>query len=450
MTAIAAKFRDFFSDLWLNIELMFTRKPKKSAEETTQTLSPEAAAPTAPTAPGIMPVSNEAPTNTAVTELLHMQKEADKKKEMVKKAKLPFALRHLKFSYRSRLYFYDELATLVGSGVPLVDSLSLIQAQEKNKTIKKLYAEMIHEINAGLSLAEAMEKFPHIFPKMQSALVEAAEASGNLKEVLTELVEEMEAGQDFKKKITGAMVYPIILVFLALTLVAGMMTFVIPKIAAMYDQANVKLPALTQAVIDISDFVVNYWAHLIISIFVGVTALILLFTKIRPGKLLWESFIGSLPVVGRISRQKNIMTIASNMAMLMRSGVLITEAFAITRNTVGNLHYQKALDEIRQGVVMGKEVSQMMGLEDIRAQKFKEHPLFPLQMAQLMHIGETTGRIADMLFKVKKNNHKSIDYTLKNISTLIEPVMIFVVAALVGSILMAVMLPFFYIGSTIS
>jgi len=155
-------------------------------------------------------------------------------------------------------------------------------------------------------------------------------------------------------------------------------------------------------------------------------------------------------VAGRISKEKNIMMISANMAMLMKSGVLITDAFAITKNTISNLHYQKALEEIRRGVVMGKEVSQMMGLIDIKAQKFKEHKLFPLQMAQLIHIGEKTGNIANMLEKVKKNYHKSIDYTLQNISTLVEPLMIFMVAALVGTILMAVMLPFFYIGSTIS
>lgn len=285
---------------------------------------------------------------------------------------------------------------------------------------------------------------------MQSALVEAAEASGNLKDVLTELVEEMEASQDFLKKVTGAMVYPVILLFLAITLVAAMMIFVIPKIAGMYEQANVKLPALTQTVINISNFVSAKWPILLVAIVIISILLYLFFAKLRFGKMMGEQIISMIPLVGRINKEKNIMIIASNMGMLMRSGVLITDAFAITKNTVGNLHYQKALDEIREGVVMGKEVSQMMGLEDIKAQKFKEHKLFPLQMAQLIHIGETTGTIANMLFKIKNNYHKSIDYTLKNISTMVEPLMIFVVAALVGSILMAVMLPFFYIGSTIS
>jgi len=426
---------------------MFSRKPKgkKEIKETPVAHAPEAAA-------GVMPVSTGAPkAGTGMSQIMDMRaKHAKEKQERIKNARFSFGLKHLKLSKNARLAFYDQMSTLVGSGVPLIDSLSIIQAQERNKNVKKLYAEMIHEINGGLSLAESMELFPHIFPKMQSALVEAAEASGNLKEVLAELVEEMEASQDFLKKVTGAMVYPLILIFLALFLVTGMMVFVIPKIAAMYEQANVKLPGITQVVINISNFVVNKWPILLGGIIGGVVALYIFFSKLRIGRLILEKFVSVIPVAGRIAKEKNIMIIASNMAMLMKSGVLITEAFAITEKTVSNLHYQKALEKIRLGVVMGKEVSQMMGLEDIRAQKFKEHKLFPLQMAQLIHIGEKTGTIASMLAKVKKNYHKSIDYTLRNISTMVEPLMIFIVAALVGTILMAVMLPFFYIGSTIS
>lgn len=372
------------------------------------------------------------------------------KQERLKNRQCSFWLRHLTFSNKARLQFYDALGTLVGSGVALIDALSLIQAQERNKTIKELYAHMIHDINAGLSLSESMELFPHIFPKMQCALIEAAEASGNLKEVLTELVEEMEASQDFLRKVTGAMVYPIILIFLAITLVIGMMVFVIPKISDMYEQANVSLPALTQTVINISDFVVKKWPILLISTLGGLVLLYLFFSKIRIGRLVAENLVGLVPMAGRIAKEKNLMMIASNMAMLMQSGVLITDAFTITKNTVNNLHYQNALEKIRQGVVIGKEVSQMMGLENLQEQKFKEHPLFPLQVAQLIHIGESTGNIAAMFAKIKKNYHKSIDYALRNISTLVEPIMIFIVAALVGSILMAVMLPFFYIGTTIS
>lgn len=433
---------------WEKLKHLFGGKTEPMPSEPELSLEDEVN----PTLTGVMQAQKDNALETsAATQIMDLKtKQMLEKKERIKNTKLPFGLRHLRFSMKDRLTFYDQMATLVSSGVPLIDALSLIQAQEKNKTIKKLYVEMIHSINVGLSLAEAMEFFPHIFPKMQSALVAAGEASGNLKEVMTDLVIEMETGQDFHKKVTGAMVYPIILIFLALFLVAGMMIFVIPKIAEMYDQADVNLPTLTQTVINISDFVVVQWPLLLGGLVGGILLLYLFFTKLRLGRLLGEKLVSLVPVAGKISKEKNIMLIASNMAMLMKSGVLITEAFTITKNTLGNLHYQKALEEIRKGVVMGQEVSQMMGLVNIREQKFKEHKLFPLQMAQLIHIGESTGNIALMFEKIKKNYHKSIDYTLRNISILIEPVMIFIVAALVGSILMAVMLPFFYIGTTIS
>lgn len=144
------------------------------------------------------------------------------------------------------------------------------------------------------------------------------------------------------------------------------------------------------------------------------------------------------------------MLFSSNLGMLLQSGVLISDAFEITEKTIDNLHYKRALAKIRHGIILGKNVSELMGLEDIKAQKFKEHKLFPLQVAQMIHIGELTGTISKMLIKVRDNYHKSINYKLKNISTMIEPIMIFIVALLVGSILLAVMLPFFYIGTTIS
>lgn len=143
------------------------------------------------------------------------------------------------------------------------------------------------------------------------------------------------------------------------------------------------------------------------------------------------------------------MLIASNLGMLLESGVLISNAFEITEKTLDNLHYKKALADIRHGIILGKNVSEMMGLKDLKSQQFESNPLFPLQVAQMVHIGEVTGNLAKMLVKIRENFHKSVDYTLKNLSTMIEPLMIFLVALLVGSILLAVMLPFFYIGSTI-
>jgi type II secretory pathway component PulF len=460
MTALVNKIKNSFSDLWFNVDLFLDRFRKKKDSEPEEAPKPELSDEQQAKINSVLAAQTSGDKDLAanypkVAEIKKQMVESREKKkaekqERIKNIKLPFALRTLRLSQKARLNFYDELATLVGSGVTLIDALSVIQAQERNKTVKKLYAEMIHQINTGLSLAEAMEIFPHVFPKMQAALVAAAEASGNLKGVLSEMVEEMEASQEFMRKVTGAMVYPLILIFLALGLVIGMMTFVIPKISAMYDQANVTLPGITQAVINISDFMINQWPFLLAGTVIGLIAFWAFFFKITAGIWIREALVSMIPVAGKISKYKNIRMFAANMGMLMNSGVLITEAFAITRKTIPNLHYQSALEKIREGVVLGREVSQMMGLIDIKAQKFKEHPLFPLQVAQLIHIGETTGTISEMLFKIKKNYHKSIEYILKNISTVIEPVMILIMATMVGTILMAVMLPFFYIGSTIS
>ncbi|QQR83785.1 type II secretion system F family protein [Candidatus Peregrinibacteria bacterium] len=364
--------------------------------------------------------------------------------------KLPWTLRWMHFSAKERLFFYDQLATLIDSGITLIDALSLMQAQAKQKRVKAFYQDVIHQLNGGMSLAETMQRVPNIFPPMQSALIEAAEKSGNLKNVLNKMVVELETKLEYVRKIKGAMFYPVLLIFLAISMAAGMMIFVIPKVAELYEQSNTNLPRLTQAVIDISHFLTQYYATLLFSLVAGITAMVLTVKKTRMGKRIWEQSVGIIPIFGKLSHQKMIMEIAGNLAMLLESGVLISDAFEITEKTIDHTYYQAELDRIRHGVIMGKSVSEMMGLEDLKTQKFTENQWFPLQMAQMIHIGEVTGTLSKMLYKVRNNYHKNIDYLLKNLSNLIEPIMIFLVAGLVGSILLAVMLPFFYIGTTIS
>ncbi len=456
MSALVGKIRDIFSDLWLEIDLFLSKfKRKKSVQEGVSSAGAETEK---KSSSDILPASAE-PAPSVPQEKKEESAEQPKppvgtivKEKKVKSAaaqKQSPGFRWTRLSAKERLAFYDQMATLVDSGVTLIDSLSLIKAQSRKKSLKKLYENMIHHINGGMSLADTMFLFPHIFPSMQAALVEAGEKSGNLKAVLAQIVDDLESQQEFVRKIKGAMFYPVILIVLALVMVTGMLIFVIPKVADLYKQAGRTLPALTQAVIDFSDFFSQNYPFILGGLAGLVLVLWFLFSKTRPGKLLWEKLVAGIPVFGRISKNKNVMVFASNLGMLLNSGVLISDAFKITEKTIDNLHYKRALSNIRHGIVMGKNVSEMMGLEDIKAQKFKKNKLFPLQVAQLIHIGEATGTIDKMLLKIRDNYHKSINYTLKNISTMIEPLMIFIVAILVGSILLAVMLPFFYIGTTI-
>lgn len=495
MSALVSKIRHSFSDLWLEIDLFFSKLKRKKKtgvisksdlptpkEDATSELHPAApATETAPapplpkdkesplavttastgppaTAPAEKPEESAIPSVEEAKKTAQVKKETTttaigkvlKKKKEKTSEKTPVGFRFLRLSARERMFYYDQMATLVDSGVTLIDALAIVKAQSKSKSLRKLYGTMIHHINGGMGLAETMYLFPHVFPAMQSALIEAGEKSGNLKTVLAQIVDALEDQNEFVRKIKGAMFYPVVLLILALTMVTGMMIFVIPKVAELYKQSNATLPTITQGVINISNFLSERYLILFGGLFGVILLFWLLFSKTKPGKLMWEKFASGIPVFGRISKEKNIMLFASNLGMLLQSGVLISDAFKITEKTLDNLHYKRGLEEIRHGIIMGKSVSEIMGLEDIKTQKFKENKLFPLQVAQLIHIGEITGSIDKMLIKIRDNYHKSINYTLKNISTLIEPLMIFVVAILVGSILLAVMLPFFYIGSTIS
>lgn len=439
MTALAGKFHDAFTDFMLEAELLWDRFFKRKQPELTKPDDPVAA----PSVPVSVPVVSAPALTTPVAVA------PEKSKQKPKTEKQPLSLRLLRLSARGRLDFFDQLATLIGSGVTLIDSLNVIRAQTKHAGMKKLYSEMVHHVNSGMGMAQSMRLFPRLFPEMQVALVEAGEKSGNLKIVLADLAENMEAEQEFLRKVTGAMFYPVILLVMAVSLVTGMMIFVIPRVATMYSQAKVELPALTQTMINISDFMSDNWPFVLGGIFAGVTLLWLFFFRTQNGRLIWEKFVGIIPVFGTIAKEKSLMIIAGNMAMLLKSGVLISEAFEITQKAVGNLHYRRALEAVRHNVIMGRPVSESMGLKNIEDKHFKEHRFFPLPFSQLVHIGETTGTLSQMMGKLRQNYRKSVDFKFKNISTIIEPMMILVVAGLVGSILLAVMLPFFYIGTTI-
>lgn len=419
MSALVRQIGQAFSDFWLDIELFF----------------------------GGLFHKNNNNNHTEAPKVLGRFIAQGKIKPL---EKISFSLRYLWLSNRQLLFFYDQLETLISSGVTLIDSLLIIQAQSTSKRLTKLYEAMIHHINAGLGLAETMSLYSHVFPSMHSALIEAGEKSGNLKKVLSQIVISLENQLDFMRKIKSAMFYPIVLMVLALTMVTGMMLFVIPKVADLYKQSNARLPALTQAVIDLSHFMSANYLFIFGGVFIAIILFYFLIRKTAAGRYAWETVFSFFPVFGQIEREKNLMIFASNLGMLLDSGVLISDAFEITEKTMGSLHYRRALKEIRQGIVLGKTISQMMGLEDIKARHFKKNRLFPLQVAQLIHIGEVTGAISAMLGRIQKNYYKSVDYKLKNISTMIEPLMIFFVALIVGSILLAVMLPFFYIGTTIN
>lgn len=424
MSTLVRQIKDSFSDFWLDIEMFFGKIFKRKKTES-------------------QPIQETATAEKPQTGFKHEEK--------VKPLdKLPFALRFLRLSNRELLLFYDQMATLIESGMTLIDSLFVMQAQSNKKSVKKLFEAMIHHINTGMSLADTMYLFPKIFPSMQAALIEAGEKSGNLKVVLAQIAEELEGHQDFVRKIKGAMFYPVVLLVLALIMVTAMMIFVIPKVAELYKQSNAKLPTITQVVIDISNYVSAKYPILLGSIFGSLLIIYLVITNTKIGQLMWEKFVSIIPVFGGISKGKNIMVLAANLGMLLKSGVLISDAFEITEKTIDNLHYKRALHKIRSGIIVGKNISEMMGLLDLKAQKFQKNKLFPIQVAQMVHIGELTGTIAKMMIKIRDTYHKNIDYTLKNISAMIEPLMIFLVALIVGSILLAVMLPFFYIGTTIS
>ncbi len=226
------------------------------------------------------------------------------------------------------------------------------------------------------------------------------------------------------------------------------MTFVVPRIAKMYTSAHVNLPKITRILIDISNFMLVNYQKLILVIFGGILILYLIVKHIRIATKIWEKIKYSLPIFGDIARKRSLIMFSGNLGFLLKHGVLISEALPITKRTLGSILYQEELDKITAKVIAGESLSKQLLRYDKKGNEL-EHPLFPYEISQLVEIGENTGLTHSILTKIKNNYLKAINTIVKNLSSLLEPILIVFIGALVGGLLLAIMMPFFYIGSTI-
>ncbi len=345
--------------------------------------------------------------------------------------------------------FFDQMATLLEAGITIVDTFEMLMRQNKNKSIKKLLFRIVRNIKEGKTLSTSLAEFPKVFPAMVIQLTSIGEQSGTLPELIRIISIKMEEQSDLKKKIKGAMMYPLIVIALSMALVVGMMVFAVPKLTSMYATAKVSLPEATQIVIAISNFVIAYYPMMIgltIALFMFMSILI---KKVPPVRKVFEKFIFKLPIIGPLNRDKNIALVTSNMSLLLHSGMLIDEVFLLLNKTTENINYQEQLGMIRDGLLQGKTVSQMMGLHAESIADSVENFLFPLEVAQIIRVGEQTGNMTKVLSKISEQKMKHINQFVKNISSIIEPAMIIIVGTIVAGIIIPLMLPIFNIGSTV-
>src|SRR3989338_2110919 len=274
-----------------------------------------------------------------------------------------------------------QLATMVSSGLVLSDAIDVLEEQQTNQTLKKALAGISSDIKGGLTLAQALGKYPDIFPRLYVNLVKAGEASGQLDKVLLQMADGLEKDREFKAKVKGAMIYPIVVLSMMMVVIIIMMVFVIPKLTSLYQQSTIDLPLPTKILIGSSNLFINFWWIGLILLICGAAG-ITRWKKTPEGNMFLDRLILRLPVIGRIVTNVTLTNFNRTFGLLTTAGIPILESIGIVADVMDNAVYKTALKEAYSGVEKGLPLSNLLTLA-----------VFPKIVSQMIRVGEETGKV---------------------------------------------------------
>ncbi|MEK7447278.1 MAG: type II secretion system F family protein [Patescibacteria group bacterium] len=353
-------------------------------------------------------------------------------KDLVPRIKNSFASFTSHMSLKDRLMFCEEMATLINSGVPLSQSLNIIKEQSKG-TMRKVTESLLSEIEGGQSLAGALEKESKYFSPVFINMVQSGEASGTLDKTLNELAIQVQKDYELVSKIRGAMTYPVVIVVAMVGAVVFMMVKVVPALTGFFDEMGAKLPLPTRILILTSDIIVNYGIWIGVGLVGAIFGIHMLFKRVASLRRVQHQLTLKMPVVAGISKKFNIARITRTLGSLLGSGVSILESLQIVSLSTKNVIYQEEVLAIQEKVKNG----------DTLAAAMKESTVFPVMVSQMIDIGEETGNLDKMLIKVAENYERRIDAFTKNISSIIEPIIMLVVGGAIGFVIVSIIMPIY-------
>ncbi len=323
-----------------------------------------------------------------------------------------------------------QLATLVGSGFPIVESLGALSEQVDSINFKRIIIDIKEKVQEGSNLAKAMGQFPKAFPKLYVNMVAAGEASGTLEAVFDNLADYLEAQVELRRQISSSMFYPILMLVFCVLVVFGLLVFVVPSIVDIFIKQGAKLPLPTQIMLTISNFLTSFW-WVLIFLGVGLSYLAGWYYRSEKGRANFDLKILRVPLIGSLVLKINCARIARTLGTLLQNGVGLLEALSIVKNIVNNTRLAQAIENARDGVREGKNLSKELA----------KAGLFPSMLINMIGIGERSGKLESMLSKAGKSYENEVDATLSGLTSLIEPLMMIGLGGVVFSIVISIMLP---------
>lgn len=332
--------------------------------------------------------------------------------------------------------FTRQLSTMVNAGLPIIDALAILRTQGEGG-MKKVTSQILGDVEGGESFSTSLSRHPTIFSPTYIALVKSGEAGGVIDEVLERLADTTEKQQEFKGKVTGALIYPAIIIIGMVIVSIIMMIFVIPRLTTLYSDFNADLPLPTQILIGISTFMTRFWPVLLLLVFGGISAF-RAYRKTVAGRRKIDELIFKIPIIGPLQRQVELTQTARTLSLMVGSGVSILESLNISSGVAGNVVIADALKDVAKQVEKGFPV----------AYAFAKHPeAFPFILSQMVAVGEETGKMDEVLEKVSHVFEVESDQKVKALTAAVEPLVMVVLGLGVGFLVISIILPIYNLTS---
>lgn len=332
-----------------------------------------------------------------------------------------------------------QLATMIESGLVLSESIDILEEQQNPGKLKKVLGEVSRDLKSGLDLASSFRKHPEVFPPLYSNLIKAGEQAGNLDVVLTQMASNLEKDREFRSKVRGALIYPIMIIVMMFIVICVMLFFVIPRLTSLYTQSNIELPLPTKILIGTSDLFIHYWWLMLIFIIIGGFS----FRKwisTSSGRLIFDRILLKTPVVGKIIKGTALTNFTRTFGLLTTAGVPILEALSIVKDVIGNSVFKLALQQTYGGVERGLTFSAQLEAVGV----------FPKIIPQMFRVGEETGKVDKVAFKMADYFESEVDNLVKNITVIIEPAILMILGVGVAFLILSIILPIYKLTTSVA
>ena len=373
-----------------------------------------------------------------ITNLVRSKKKKTAKKEKKKGSSFSFGKK--KVTPQDIVIFSKQFATMVKAGLPILNVLVMLRDQVENPSLKEIIEDIRKSLEGGVTLSKCFNKYPKVFDNIYVNLIKAGEASGKLDVFLLKLVASLEKTEKVKKKIKGALMYPMVMFSTAMIVMVFMLIKVVPVFAKMYDGMGIPLPTPTRVIMTASDFMRGSGG---LTLFIVLTVSYFVFkyltTKNEKIKFWWHGRVLKLPVFGDMILKSMLARISLIMGNLSAAGVNLLESIEIAKSVSNNVVITNALENVKKGVFSGDTLTKL----------FLKEPLFPPTFSQLISVGEQTGSLDEMFTSVSNYYEEEFDTAVDNMSTLIEPIMIVVMGTMIGGLMIAMYSPIFNVGALI-